>query len=129
MTTQKSKTPIIILIVVLILAGVAYFYYTGTPKDTSASLTTTAQNSAAAAEGAKVLALLNQISSLQIDTSLFTSPVYQSLVDHTVQVIPQNVGRPNPFASLFGSIVPASPDTGGFAPAPTAPVAPVKKSK
>ena len=48
----------------------------------------------------RVLSLLNQINSLKIDTSIFNSLVYRSLVDYSITIPEQNVGRPNPFAPI-----------------------------
>jgi hypothetical protein len=44
-----------------------------------------------------ILELSNKLNSITIDGSLFTSPVFQSLVDTSVPITPENSGRPNPF--------------------------------
>lgn len=94
----SSKKSIIIIIVCVVLAGLAYFYFAGTPKDDGSFVTTDANaSSEAAIAGAQILSLLNQINSLKIDPALFKSPVYSSLVDHTVPIYPQNIGKKNPF--------------------------------
>lgn len=85
------------MVVILALLGGAYFYFSGSPKDNSSLLATSEVGSDATVIGTNILVLLNQITSLKIDTALFTSPVYNSLVDHTVPVYEQNVGKKNPF--------------------------------
>jgi hypothetical protein len=97
MQKQSSKN-IIIIIVIVILAGLAYFYLSGTPTDNSSLVeendpSTSDANIAAA----HVLTLLNQINSLKINKEFFESPSFKSLTDHTVEVLPQNVGKDNPF--------------------------------
>ncbi len=96
---QKSSSKnILIIVAVVIVLGLVYFYFSGTPTDDASLVevsdpTTSEANLAAT----KVLTLLNQINSLKIDKDFFNSPIYQSLVDHTVEVLPQNVGKENPF--------------------------------
>lgn len=111
MNTQPlSKKPIIIGALVIIAVLLVYFYSSSTPQDTSSSLDTvgtTSTDSSASVVGTQVLILLNQIKSLRIDPTLFNTPVYKSLVDHTVVVPEQNVGKPNPFVLYFGTTPPA----------------------
>lgn len=96
-----SKKPIIIAIVILLILGGYYFFSTGNPTDDATFVegTTAGVDSEASGRGAKILSLLNQISSLEIDSTFFSSPVYSSLVDHTVPIYEQNVGKDNPFYS------------------------------
>lgn len=106
--TQKSssKSTFIIIIVIIIVALGIYFYYSGTP-DANTNSSLQAQNTPEASDaqlvGSRVLSLLNQINSLKIDTSIFNSTVYKSLVDYSIAIPEQNVGRPNPFAPIPGS--------------------------
>ena len=107
---KKSSTKTLIIITVIILAAIlAYFYFSGSPTDTTSGLAGDSVTSDASIEATKVLTLLNQTSSLRIDPSLFKSAVYKSLVDHTVSVIEQPVGKPNPF--VYSSAAPAAPAT------------------
>lgn len=104
MQPQKSsskKTFILIILLLIVGAGV-YFYFQGNPSDSASSLTQTAspESADASAVGSRVLSLLNQINSLKIDTSIFNSLVYRSLVDYSITIPEQNVGRPNPFAPI-----------------------------
>jgi flagellar basal body-associated protein FliL len=99
----SSKTPLIIIILLVIVAIGAYFYFIGTPNtNTTSSISQVTPLESANAEevGSRVLFLLNQINSLKIDTSIFSSTVYRSLVDYTISIPEQNVGRPNPFAPI-----------------------------
>ena len=94
---SKMKTYGIIVAVVLVFVLV-YFYMSG---GTPASSTLIAGNSFGAV-GSSELSLLNQVRSLKIDTALFTDPAFRSLIDYSVAITPENVGRPNPFAPLPG---------------------------
>lgn len=111
-----SKKNLIIIIVVVIVAVGAYFYFSGAPDDSSVS-SLEAEGSLEAASsmaaGANVLNLLNQVSQINIDATFFESTAYKSLVDNTVVVPEQNVGRANPFAPVPGVFAaPANPGAG-----------------
>ncbi len=98
---KSSKKPIIVIVIIIILALIAYFYFSGSPSDSSSTSLVeqkSPESADADAAGVRVLSLLNQISSLKIDTSIFDNPTYKSLVDYSITVPEQNVGRPNPFA-------------------------------
>ena len=101
-TQSSSKKGFFIVIILIVLGAGAYFYFQGTPSDSASSLSSsaTAESTDASAVGTRVLSLLNQINSLKIDTSIFNSLVYRSLVDYSITIPEQNVGRPNPFAPI-----------------------------
>ncbi len=109
---QSSKGTYIALIVIVIVSIGLYFYFKGDPAsevDGVSSFENPAPlSSEAAVLGGRVLNLLAQINSLKIDETLFDSVAYKSLVDYTITVPPQPVGRPNPFAPFAGSVPPAS---------------------
>lgn len=98
MQKKSSAKSIGILILIIALAGLAYFYFSGSPKDSSTQLVSgDVQASDVTNEVTRIITLLNQTSSLRIDPAIFNSSVYKSLVDHTVSVVEQPVGKPNPF--------------------------------
>jgi len=90
----------IIIAIVLIVAVAAYFIYSG--SSSTGSGTIQANTDATGQLGQQVLSLLNQVSSLQMNTALFTSQAYTSLKDFSVTIPPQTVGRANPFAPIPG---------------------------
>ena len=101
---SSSKTPIIVFIVILLIGIAIYFYTLGDPNTSSISSLDSQSNedmTNTQAEGANVLMLLNQVNSLKIDATIFNGAVYQSLVDYTVEVPEQPVGRPNPFTPFY----------------------------
>lgn len=97
-----NKTTLITLAAVIIIA-IGYFYVTG-EESTQDAAVVTATNTADAAIGSRVLAILNQIQQIKIDNTFFESAAYRSLVDYSVEIPAQNVGRPNPFAPLPGQV-------------------------
>ncbi len=94
----KIKKIGLAIVIVLILVLVYIFMSGGSSSSSGSLLTSTPYGAVGSAE----LALLNQMRSLKIDTSLFNDPAYKSLIDYSVDITPENVGRPNPFAPLSG---------------------------
>jgi hypothetical protein len=104
-TKPSSNRSTIAVIVIIALVGLGYFYYYGSTATPSSSISSTDVN---AAVGDQVLNLLNQIKSLNIDTSLFNDAGYLTLRDYSVPIPTLNVGRPNPFAPIPGYTAPAA---------------------
>ncbi len=46
------------------------------------------------------LRALQQLRGLQLDNTLFTDPRFQSFIDYRQAIVPEPVGRPNPFAPI-----------------------------
>ena len=97
-----SKATFISLIIIVVVALLLYFYTKGEPTDSGSSLSTESSAESASAQEAsnRVIILLNKINSLNIDAKLFESAEYKSLVDYTIAIPDQPVGRPNPFAPI-----------------------------
>jgi hypothetical protein len=98
----RSKSTIVVIIIVIILV-IAYFYYEGGSSSGSGSLLVSQGGDQSI--GSDELNLLSQIQSLKIDTSIFKDPGYQALVDYSVAIPTEPVGRPNPFAPFTGEAV------------------------
>lgn len=101
-TTASSSKSLIGIIVLVIVGALVYFFYIGNKAPDVDSLLDSQATPDATAASSRILALLNQISSLKIDTSLFNDPAYQSLVDYSVPIPEIPVGRNNPFAPISG---------------------------
>ncbi len=99
-TTQK----ILIGIVAIFLLG--FLAYREITKVPDASLVVDPNGEAV---GQDILNLAREFESTSIDRSLFSSPLFTSLVDFSVALYPEPQGRPNPFAPLSsGATAPAS---------------------
>lgn len=109
--TISSKKNIIVAVLVVLVLVTGYFYFSGGTPSSDTGLLEVAQTSEATVVAARVLSLLNQIKSLNIDTSIFSDPAYQTLRDYSVVISPQNVGRANPFAPLSGASRSATSET------------------
>jgi len=105
-SSSNKKTWIIGISIVVVLGGIWYFYTSGGSGSSTSQLVSSSPggDDATAVVGANVLGILNSISSINIDTSIFSSEAYQSLVDYSIAVPAQPVGRPNPFAPTGGIV-------------------------
>ncbi len=81
---------------ILVVGAAIYFYMSGTPTDDS-SLEVSDTASDVDLVGGRVLSLLTQINHLKIEAEFFQDASYKSLVDHTVPIYEQGVGKSNPF--------------------------------
>lgn len=116
MKNSSSKNAIIAIVVILVLFIGGYFYLKGTPNDSALSSLGIVGgpgegDADASIKGSQILLLLSQIKSINIDTSIFNNQMYKSLIDYTVEVPQQNVGKVNPFAEFVGSNVNVSSNT------------------
>ncbi|MBI2120068.1 MAG: hypothetical protein HYT94_00410 [Parcubacteria group bacterium] len=64
--------------------------------------------------GGEMLTLLSDMRTIQLDDSLFVSPMFQELQDFSIELYPEPKGRPNPFAPLGKDAV-IEEDLSGFA--------------
>ena len=89
-----------ILLVVIIIAFAWYFFFREKPSQDLALLEL--ESGPSSATTFEILSTLNQVRNLKIDSEFFRSQAYQSLVDYNVEIIPQPIGRQNPFAPIGG---------------------------
>jgi hypothetical protein len=97
------KTIISILVIVALLFG-AYMYISKNKGEEGATSPVTQgdtgrqANPVASEVGKDLLNTLLQLRSLTLDEKIFANPLFAQLVDFTIQIEPQPIGRPNPFA-------------------------------
>lgn len=102
---SSSKKTIIVFIIILAISGLLYFYSIGTPNDSSVSsldVTLPPELAGSNVVSSKALVLLREVSTLKIDPNFFSGAIYKSLLDYSVEVPAQNVGRTNPFLPFPG---------------------------
>lgn len=100
-----NKKSIIIFVVLAILAIFVYGYFF---KDKSTGNSNSALVSSVAAGnvnkqnvvGRELLASLNELRSLILDTSIFNNPAFKSLQSFNVELQPEITGRVNPFLPI-----------------------------
>ncbi len=85
---------IFIAIVALLYAG--YTYMTAAPEEDVLTQTIVAEEG----PDQDLIALLFELKAIRLDSALFEESTYQSLVDFGRELVPEQVGRNNPFAPL-----------------------------
>ena len=93
---------ILVVIIALLVAVGVWIGLTSTNSSGSDSLLTTEVVSEDGANRDLVATLL-ALRAVKLDASLFSDPAFTSLKDFSTQIVPEPVGRPNPFAPLNAS--------------------------
>ncbi|MDD4989014.1 MAG: hypothetical protein PHV42_01120 [Candidatus Pacebacteria bacterium] len=93
---------IIIILVIVGLLFLGYWYYGTPPSGSSALLVQTGAGAGDSGQmiGQKTIALLRELEKVQIDQSIFSTASFQSLQDFGVEIQPEPIGRPDPFAPV-----------------------------
>jgi|SRR6185295_11437407 len=87
---------------VLVVAFFIYsYFFTGAPAEQVLSSTESATSTESVDQD--LIGLLLKLRSITLNDSIFTDPAFQSLQDFGKELVPEPVGRANPFAPL-GSI-------------------------
>lgn len=87
----------------LSLALIVWFGYIVFYQEEAPGLTENSQSEAIVKrEG--FLSKLKELDGLHLDTALFEDKDFSSLVDYSVPVVDEEVGRPNPFAPVPGLV-------------------------
>lgn len=95
---KPDLNTIVLVIAALVIAGGAYWYFfTDTGND--APVSATASQSAAQE---KFKNLVSQLRGISFNTSIFSDARFNSLVDITVPMTAEPIGRPDPFAAIAG---------------------------
>ncbi len=94
---QKYKNLITILVVVGMLALV-YFWFSGKGEDDTSSSIVQNAGALEIPPDRKIVILVRKAEGISLDRSIFESGMLGSLVDFSQQIIPQSVGKQDPFS-------------------------------
>lgn len=108
---EKLKKPLIILAV---LIGLYIIYNTFIKQDSSTALLKTSNVASPKTPEESLLPLLLKIQNVTLDGNLFLDPVFRNLVDTTQNIVPESVGKDNPFSGSIYSDVVSSVENLGF---------------
>ncbi|MES2223933.1 MAG: hypothetical protein V4469_03295 [Patescibacteria group bacterium] len=109
---QKLKKP---LIIIAVLIGAYIVYNTFVKQPTSTTLLKTSNVASPKTPEEDLLPLLLKIQNVTLDEKLFLDPVFRALVDRSQNIVPESVGKDNPFAGGISSGVVSSVESLGFA--------------
>lgn len=93
----------LIIILAVVVAGVAWWGLSGVGGSASSSslLTTQGVQTGLSPADQSLVATLLQLRAVKLDGTIFSEPAFQALKDFSTQIIPEPVGRPNPFEPLI----------------------------
>ena len=107
-----SKNTILVVGLAAFVGIVGWYVLKGSPASESLLVT---ENVAGAPneEERDLVATLLQLKAVSLDGTIFSDPAFQSLVDYGIEIVPEPVGRANPFAPLIDQqpIVPNATST------------------
>ena len=90
-----------VIIVVLLAAAVWIGLSSGSSSSSLLTTETVDQNS----PDQDLVQTLLALRAVKLDGAVFSDPGFQSLKDFSTQIVPEPVGRPNPFAPLNATVV------------------------
>lgn len=97
---------LISIIGLMAIVGAGYFVvtqYVTVAHGQSGLVAIDGSASATSATGAQVLTLLNRLQAIKLDGKMFSNPNFLSLQDWSVDITPQDVGRPNPYLPVVNA--------------------------
>jgi len=103
---KYKKIFIALLVAVLVFIGFQFFAGNSSPD----GLTSQPVAGIVPEEGGDLISLLLELKSIKLDTSILQNPVFLTLQDFSIELSPEPVGRPNPFAPIGVGASPQQPD-------------------
>src|SRR6185503_14487658 len=100
MAIFKNKIVLLIIAGVLLAGVVWYSFLRG---GTTQPLLQTEDLTASTAVDSDVVEILLQLRAVSLSGTIFTDPAFMSLQDFGSEIVPEPVGRPNPFAPIAGT--------------------------
>lgn len=97
---MNKKNQIIIVVLVIIVGFIAFNYLKSNSNDDSSSSIVAEKRATEFAGAREILSLLNRMSKVKLDDSIFSDKSFISFKDTTVVLSPQPIHRDNPFAPL-----------------------------
>ncbi len=93
------------IIIIAVIIGIGLIAYSFLKPDPTAEslLETTQRQDSAQVLGDEITTAINQINSLKLDRAVLDDPIVKNLIDHSKPIIPEPVGRANPFAPINSS--------------------------
>ncbi len=94
---KKYKTVLIVVVVVVVAFTLYSIFFTG---GNGSGSVLTSQGATVRGEDNELLLLLVNLRSITLDNALFADPAFKNLVDFGQQLVPEPVGRKNPFSPV-----------------------------
>jgi len=98
-----KQNKVILIVLVVVIVGFVWFGFLSDRQPTTTLLTSDVRSDASVAEQ-EILRILLDMRSIRLNSAIFENPAFASLQDFGRDIVPEPVGRTNPFAptnSLF----------------------------
>ena len=92
-----SQHKLLVILGVIMAAGFAWYFLLGSSPAPASPLSATPVNGANASDK-NIVATLLTLHAVTLDGTIFSNPVFVSLKDFSTAIVPEPVGRPDPFA-------------------------------
>lgn len=93
-----------IILGILVVVIVAFAWFGLSDREPSSTVLVTSESAAdSSVAEQEILKLLLDMRSIQLNSSIFENPAFNSLQDFGREIIPEPVGRSNPFAPTNGT--------------------------
>jgi len=104
---MRYLTSILIIVAIVGLGFVGLSHYVDIAYGQTNSFVATSDTTTgiSSASGAQALALLNRLSGINLDGKVFNTAAFKSLQDFSVVILPQPVGRDNPYLPTGSTVV------------------------
>ena len=99
----KKYKNVIIVIILIIVSAYAYRTFFGVDGIDSALLSSIKSSDVSESTGQDLLKLLSTLHNIQLNDTIFSDPVFRGLEDLSQELVPEPVGRNNPFAPIGSS--------------------------
>ena len=109
MIETLTRHKLILIVTAVVVAGVAWYGLSGTSAKTPDLVTTTTGSKNAA--GQVLVSTLLALRAVKLDGTIFSDPSFMSLKDLSIEIVPEPVGRENPFAPLSRQSAPSANST------------------
>ncbi len=100
---------LVIVIAVIVLAGMAWYGLSGTSTTSVSPLSSDTVD--ASGPDQDLVETLLALRAVKLDGTILSEPVFGTLKDFSTAIVPEPVGRANPFAPLTASAAPSASTT------------------
>jgi hypothetical protein len=93
-----SQNKLVVIVGLLVVVGIGWYMLSGSSAP-APTLTTTSAQGTSKADSDLVSSLLS-LRAVKLDGTIFSDPAFVNLKDFSTQIVPEPIGRTDPFAPL-----------------------------
>jgi hypothetical protein len=102
---KNNKVILLVLLIIVAFAGYSFVFKKDAPAgDSSLTVDSSVDGGGQSAIGKDLIITLSKLKSLALDDTFFRDPVFNNLNDFSVPIVPQEIGRDNPFSPISGLV-------------------------